>query len=93
MKICKYSKDRRNRTAEGFSGHDKVQIILEQQTKTNETMDDRRDMQTKKTHEDKLTDSELYAEHDYQEWPASGNNSGSRVNLGSRPERSQFFKK
>lgn len=84
--VMKRCRRRRNEGRVEFSrhnGNDKIQIVLEQPN----------------THKENESDENLKGrneldderEHVYQELPASI--SGSRANLGSRPERSQFFKK
>jgi len=85
VKVVKMIRKRKVNT----TGNEKIQIIVEQpgtnDKGTNDTQTD------KQKNELSATSSELYDEHEYQELSAS--TSGSRVNLGSRPERSQFVKK
>lgn len=85
VKVVKMIRKRKVNT----TGNEKIQIIVERpgtnDKGTNDTQTD------KQKNELSATSSELYDEHEYQELSAS--TSGSRVNLGSRPERSQFVKK
>jgi hypothetical protein len=90
VQACNFWKRcRKPSAANDVEASKQVQIIVQQPRPDTDDKNDLRHTNDNHDKPSKCIDDELGAEHDYQEMILPGSN----VNLGARPERSQFYKK